>query len=287
MGDLTVQARAQPPAVPQWYRLSGDIRKLPPMELAVPRVPPGESVRISGSTFVAWKKCPETANARLQGRYGPDTRSAFVGGLAHQIFSRHLNTGPISEDGFVQACREEIGGSSLNYRLGGSETKPSVLPQMIEEARSLYQRFIRFPQDGFVGAELSLGHTTEDGVELVGKVDAVYVDGQGHRLVDWKTGELGDVQDQLMFYALLWALERGEIPAAVEAISVGTGESHRSHPSEDEVRLVADEVAEMATRLREAWQSGVPLERIAGPWCRYCPILEECPEGQAVGAMLA
>ena len=71
-----------------------------------------------------------------------------------------------------------------------------------------------------------------DGVTLRGSVDAVFDDaGSGPLLVDWKTGGLGEPGIQLGFYALLWALERGEIPGRVEAVSVGTGERMDAVPS--------------------------------------------------------
>lgn len=257
------------------------------MALAIPHVLPGDPVRLSASTFVAWKKCPDHANAKLQGLYGPDTRPAFVGTLAHRIFTRHLSGGPIAGEEFVQACREEIGGSSLNHKLGSLEMRPSALAGVIEEVRMLYERFTKLPGEGFEGSEVDVRHETEDGVELVGTVDAVYREELGgHRLVDWKTGEVGDPQDQLLFYALLWALERDDLPAYVEAVSVRTGERYRVVPSTHEVALIADEVAAMVTDLRLAWQDGSALEKRGGPWCRYCPILEDCPEGRTTTALL-
>lgn len=255
----------------------------------LPPVVPGEPLRISGSTFVAWKKCPETANARFRGLYGPDSRPAFVGGLAHKLFSRHFSGGPIADDEFAQACREEIGKSNLNHKMGGLGINMSALNGIIEEVRSLYQRFIRFPGEGFETAELELAHDAGGGLTLIGTVDAVFREElEGSRLVDWKTGSsLEDVDDQLSFYALLWVLERGEMPALLEAVSVSTGESHRARPSEVDIQRIADEVAAMASELRTAWLVQAGVERRAGPWCRYCPVLAECPEGQAVEAILA
>ena len=174
------------------------------MSLSIPDVVPGDPIRLSASTYMAWKKCPDSANARLQGIYGPDTRPAFLGILAHRIFSRHLTAGPIKSDEFAQACREEIGSSNLNHKLAGLEIKPSTLVGVIEEVRVLYDRFTRLPTEGFEGSEVDIKHQTDSGIELVGIVDAVYrEDLGGHRLVDWKTGELGEPEDQLMFYAML------------------------------------------------------------------------------------
>lgn len=237
---------------------------------------------------MTWKKCPDSANARLQGQYSPDTRPAFLGGLAHRVFSRHLTDGPILPEDFVLTCRQEIGDSRLNFKMGGLEIKPSTLNTMIEEVREMYERFVRFPTDGFDASEVPLRYQTDDGLELFGTVDAVYrEDLGGHRLVDWKTGELGDVEDQLGFYSLLWTLEHEEVPTAVEAVSVRTGERHHSSPTVQDVTRTAGDVAAMASEIRTAWASGAAVKRRAGPWCRYCPILEDCEEGKTVEAMLA
>lgn len=203
------------------------------------------------------------------------------------MFSRHLSAGPVTSEEFVQACREEIGGSNLNHKLASLEMKPSALAGVIEEVRGLYERFVRLPDEGFEGAEVDMSFETDDDVELVGTVDAVYrEDLGGHRLVDWKTGELGEPDDQLMFYALLWLLQSEEAPAYVEAVSVRTGERYRTVPTTSDLQNVADEVGVLANQVRRAWRDGVNLERRAGPWCKYCPILAECDEGQAAQALL-
>jgi len=252
-----------------------------------PLVVEGEAIRVSATTYVTYKKCPGQAGARLQGIYGPDSRPAFLGSLAHRIFSRHLSSGPISSEEFVHACREEIGGSTLNNKLAGLEMRPSALAAAIEEVRGLYERFIKFPNDGFEGSEFSIETTPAAGVELVGTVDAVFrEDLGGHRLVDWKTGELGDPEDQLMFYALLWLFQGGELPAYVEAVSVKTGERYGTVPSSADMRRVAQELGNMVNMIRTAWASGHELERTGGPWCHFCPILSDCDEGQSAEALL-
>ena len=107
---------------------------------------------------------------------------------------------------------------------------------------------------------MDIKHQTDSGIKLVGIVDAVYrEDLGGHRLVDWKTGELGEPEDQLMFYAMLWALDHEDVPAYVEAVSVRTGERYRSVPSTTDVERVADEVAELGDPDQNS------LERTAAP----------------------
>lgn len=257
------------------------------MLVSIPHVIPGDQIRVSATTYVAWKKCPDSANVKLQGIYGPDSRPAFVGSLAHRIFSRHLTGGPIGSEEFVRACREEIGGSNLNNKLGGLELKPSALAGVIEEVRGLYERFVNFPGEGFENSEVSIDVESDGDVRLVGTIDAVYrEDLGGHRLVDWKTGEVGDAQDQLLFYSFLWALEKEELPAYVEAVSVRTGERFRAVPSMDDVKRISHEVGDLVNDVRSAWERGESLSRTGGPWCRYCPILDDCSEGRSASALL-
>ncbi|MGH8948655.1 MAG: PD-(D/E)XK nuclease family protein [Acidimicrobiia bacterium] len=257
------------------------------MTIRFPEVIGGDTIKVSASTYVTFKKCPSQAGARLQGIYGPDSRQSFLGILAHRIFSRHLTSGSIASDDFVQACREEIGGSGLNNKMAGIELRPSALAAVIEEVRGLYERFTKLPTEGFEGSEHSIEARVAEGVDLVGTVDAVYrEDLGGFRLVDWKTGELNDPEDQLLFYALLWLLDRGELPAYVEAVSVRTGERYRAVPSSEDAGRVAAEVGVMVDVFRHAWATGADLARTGGPWCRYCPLLDDCEEGKSVGALL-
>lgn len=253
--------------------------------LVFPDVSPGEPVRISASTFVAFRQCPDLAMARLQGEWGPETRAAFSGGLAHRLFARHLTDGPVAADELPDVCRKEIGASNLNYKLGPLGIKPSELGKLIVEVGAIYERFRRFPTDGFKGAEVTVQVEPTDGVTLVGSIDAVFEDGRGVRLVDWKTGALGDVVDQLHFYALLWALDGKDLPCAVEAISVRTGERMTEVPQGATVAATASEVAEMVDRVREAWAAGTGIDRRGGPWCRYCAWLDDCVEGLAASEL--
>jgi len=223
----------------------------------------------------------------LRGEFGPETLPAFLGSLAHRIFNRHLTTGPVPAELFETACKEEIG-AWLNPQMTGLGLKPSTLAPVIEEARRLYERFAKLSTDGLEASEKKLLHKGEDDLELHGRVDAVFRgDAGGHRLVDWKTGELGASEDQLMFYALLWALEEGEPPVLVEAVSVRTGERCGATPTAADLQRVADDVGRLANEVRSARAGGDGLGTRAGPWCRHCPILGDCPEGEAAEALLS
>ena len=229
---------------------------------------------------MTYRTCPEQAAARIRGQYPADTRLSFRGGLAHRVFARHLTVGPIGEAEFESVCREEIG-QALNPSMGRVGLRPSELRGLITEIGELYDRFKRFPVDGFQTAEVAIRSEPAPGVTLRGTIDAVFEEDGNVRLVDWKTGSLGAAEHQLTFYAALWAMERGELPAHVEAASVATGERIEKRPSVDEANACLELVADLVSRTRESLLSQTALARIAGPWCAYCPVLDDCPEGSA------
>lgn len=237
---------------------------------------------------MTFRQCPQRANARFQGVYGEPTVVSFVGSLAHQIFKKHLIDGPIEGTEFEAVCRQEMG---KNHSLGNAWVelglKPSDLKGVVGQVRDLYERFVRVPQDEFVAAEMMFEIEAAEALTLVGQIDAVFGRGARVRLVDWKTGALGEAQGQLMFYALLWALEHEQLPQSVMAVSVKTGETFSSEPSNDAVGELALEVGAMVDELRTAWIRGIELTRRGGPWCEYCPILDDCGEGAATMAMLS
>lgn len=235
---------------------------------------------ISATLYATYLRCPEQARARLAGRYPPESRESFRGMLAHRVFARHLEEGGLDNGDLDQVCREEIG-KSLNPKMTALGMTPSRLRSVVAEVSDLYQRFKRFPVEGFAGAERQLHHEVAPGVELRGTVDAVFGEGESVRIVDWKTGGLGSAEPQLDFYGLLWHLIHGRPPMSVEAASVSSGERYTALPTVDSLAATAERVAAMAGELRSAFAAGTELQRTGGPWCRYCPLLDECGEGRA------
>lgn len=255
-----------------------------PEVIPFPPVPAGDPIKISATTYIAFRQCPAQAEARFQGVYPPESKQSFLGAVAHRIFARHLTSGPIED--LPQAIREEIG-TGLNPKLVALGIhRPSELEELIRTMGSLYERFRRFPSDGFESAEVSLEAEPANGVLLIGKIDAVFNDGSRAPLLrDWKTGSLGEPMDQLMFYALVWALARNEVPGVIEAVSLQTGERMRSQPTVATLTQVAAQVAELVTAVRQNWASGEAAQLRGGPWCRYCPLLPDCPEGSVAFAV--
>jgi RecB family exonuclease len=206
--------------------------------------------------------------------------------LAHRVFARHLTVGSIAEEDFALACREEIG-QSMNPKLGSLHLRPSELRGVIAEVGALYERFQAAALEGCRSVEAEIVATVSADVTLRGRIDAIFDDARGVRLVDWKTGALGGAQDQLSFYALLWGLEHGELPAVVEAASVASGERYEEAPTIASATATARRIVDLVAALRAGFADAGSVPRVGGPGCRYCPLREDCEEGVAALRVLS
>ena len=250
--------------------------------VSAPDLPSGSPLRISASGFMAYLDCPSLFGARLDGKYGAESLASFRGALAHAVFARHLEGGEIADHEFDNVCRRAIGGSVINYKMANLGLGITGVRETIAEVGEMYQRFKKLPSDGFRSSEVHLEVGFGDDVTLLGRIDAVYDDaGGGVRLVDWKSGDLGSVGQQLNFYALLWWKGTGSVPETIEAFSVQSGEQFRAHPTVADVQATAAQVTELVRTIRHSEEANEPLGRVPGMYCQYCPILSECSEGQA------
>lgn len=249
-------------------------------------LPIGEPLSVSASLYTTYLRCPAQALAHAQGFYGPENRASFSGMLAHRVFARHLISGAITDGDFAMVCREEIG-QAMNPKLGALRLRPSELRGVIAEVGGLYQRFQAASLEGCRSVETEVVVAVSSDVTLRGRIDAVFDEPGGVRLVDWKTGALGGAQDQLSFYALLWALEHHQLPAVVEAASVASGERYEEVPSAATVAATARRVVDLVATLRAGFVDEVSVPRVGGPGCRYCPKRDDCEEGVAAIRVLS
>lgn len=240
--------------------------------IVLPPVPAGEPVRVSATTYIRFHECPDQGLGRFRGHYPGDSRSSLRGGLVHELIAQHLVAGAHTDPHLT--ARMILGSDEFKNKIGPSGLgRPSLLYPVIDEAVDLYLKFSRLPHDGFEHAEVELEYEPAEGVTVLGKIDAVF---SGPLLRDWKTGPLIEPLQQLLFYALVWMWRHGGIPL-VEAISIQTGEAMNSRPTMEQLATVAEELAEIVKMARSGAEQA---ERRAGPWCRFCPLLEGCPEGQ-------
>ncbi len=255
--------------------------------ITFPRPIAGDPVRISATLLTTYERCPGEAEGRLRGVYSKDSVASFAGALLHRVIRKHLEEGPIELESIPHVCRVEIGQGRLSTKMNAVGLgSTSRLEPVFRDIADKYERFQRYPQDGFTSAEELVEVVPAEGVTLVGKIDAVFEGHGGARLVDWKSGALGSPRSQLGFYALLWTLRTGSFPAEIEVVSLGTGERHVEPVTEAWMESVAADVSELVSVIRRFWQTGVSLPLTAGPWCGYCPLNHDCSEGQTALALL-
>jgi RecB family exonuclease len=249
--------------------------------IPLPRIDPGEPMLVSATLYKTYLACPQQALGRMHGDYPADSMASFKGSLAHRLFARHLTEGPI--DDVTAASREEIGSGRMNMKLKTLGIgKPSALAPIIAEVGEMYARFKQLPTDGFRAAEVAIEAELGSEVTLVGTVDALFDDERGVRIVDWKTGGYIDHDDgQLDFYCHAWAQRFGEPPALAEAVSVKTGERSVIEPTMERAVATGEAIVAMVNALRAAFRQREALDRVGGPACRWCPLLDACGEGQA------
>ncbi|MCZ7533477.1 MAG: PD-(D/E)XK nuclease family protein [Acidimicrobiia bacterium] len=240
----------------------------------------GGSFNVSATLYTAYLECPQRALGRLQGFYGKPSIASFKGQLAHKIFATHFDEGEIRDEDFSHVCRVAAG-THFGGTMGELRMSKSGFDAIVLEIQALYDRFKALPFDGFRATEMEFDLDAGGGITVRGSMDAVFDSDDGVRIVDWKTGtHLSDKQSQLEFYAMVWKLLNDEIPATAEAMSVATGENVHLEPTEESVLATQADVGAMIEDLRRAMATGTDLERRAGPYCAWCPLLEDCAEGR-------
>lgn len=111
---------------------------------------------------------------------------------------------------------------------------------------------------------------------LTGRIDLV----KESELIDYKTGDPShDHADQIRFYAFLWWLRYGELPAglelryAAESVSVTLPNHQELIETERTIRCELDAIARDLANARVA-----PAARPSKSTCQYCPVRQLCNE---------
>lgn len=251
-----------------------------------PEPEPGDEIFLSPHRYNTYLECPYRAISQIRRVYQwePTNLSQFLGSLSHRLFARDLKEEPLDTHNFTQYCREEIGRGKLNREMNELKLKPRNLETHFADLAEQHRKFQSFPikRDQVEEVEYTLRSTPAPDVILQGRVDAVFRDESGVRIIDWKTGRLNQVENQLAFYALLWALEYEEVPKSVEGRAL-SGETYIAHPTVRELQELAADISGAVSELRRILAAEDEAgEMRGGNWCRYCTLLPDCPEGRVV-----
>ena len=122
-------------------------------------------------------------------------------------------------------------------------------------------------------------------IVLAGKTDLTLGFARGREagkvIIDLKTGSVSPHHpDDLRFYALVELLRLGVPPRRLATYYLDTGHLHVEDVTEDLLRSAARRVIDGVTRMVELVEDGEEARLVAGPPCRWCPVLDMCDVGK-------
>ncbi len=123
-------------------------------------------------------------------------------------------------------------------------------------------------------------------VVLAGKVDLALGRAEGNRagkvLVDLKTGRAhANHREDLRFYALVEALRIGVPPRKLATHYLDSGRLEPEEVTEDLLWAAVERTVDGVTAMVALSEPDRPLVKKPGPPCGWCPIADDCEEGQA------
>jgi hypothetical protein len=121
---------------------------------------------------------------------------------------------------------------------------------------------------------------------LLGRTDLTLgrIDGRQPRkvIIDFKSGRPALVhREDLRFYALLETCRMGVPPRKLASYYLDSAEAHAEEVTEDLLEAAVRRTADGVVKIVELTRRGRAAVKQPGWACRWCPLVEECPEGQA------
>ena len=146
-----------------------------------------------------------------------------------------------------------------------------------------------FPNDG-ISAEPEVLLTAHDGA-ISGRVDLVLETADGVEIIDYKTGELSEPENQtsaepclksaykrqLLMYAYLYQQRFGQWPVRVTAQKTDGSQSFSFSPDQSEAAMLAHEALELLDRFNRDAKAGSLQATPSPEACRNCPFKAACP----------
>ena len=128
--------------------------------------------------------------------------------------------------------------------------------------------------------------TNKNRLNLHGYIDRVDVSPNGLvRIVDYKTGKapaeryIGPYQFQIRFYALLWYLTHGDLPARLQLLFLKDRQVYTYTPAPADIDATSEEILAVWEQIAAQARSGYfpPRRSPLCNWCdyrAYCPLME-------------
>lgn len=161
--------------------------------------------------------------------------------------------------------------------------------QFLETARQLLANYFQMENpDRLAPAhrEKYLRVTDKNHLHLHGYIDRVDISPTGLvRIVDYKTGKapaeryIGPYQFQIRFYALLWYLTQGQLPARLQLLFLKDRQVYTYTPTAADIGATTEEIFAVWEQILTQARSGYfpPRRSPLCNWCdyrAYCPLME-------------
>ncbi|MCG4617391.1 RecB family exonuclease [Varibaculum cambriense] len=161
--------------------------------------------------------------------------------------------------------------------------------QFLETARQLLANYFQMENpDRLAPAhrEKYLRVTDKNHLHLHGYIDRVDISPTGLvRIVDYKTGKapaeryIGPYQFQIRFYALLWYLTQGQLPARLQLLFLKDRQVYTYTPTAADIDATTEEIFAVWEQILTQARSGYfpPRRSPLCNWCdyrAYCPLME-------------
>lgn len=158
--------------------------------------------------------------------------------------------------------------------------------QFLETARQLLANYFQMENpDRLAPAhrEKYLRVTDKNHLHLHGYIDRVDISPTGLvRIVDYKTGKapaeryIGPYQFQIRFYALLWYLTQGQLPARLQLLFLKDRQVYTYTPTAADIDATTEEIFAVWEQILTQARSGYfPARR--SPLCNWCDYRAYCP----------
>lgn len=158
--------------------------------------------------------------------------------------------------------------------------------QFLETARQLLANYFQMETpDRLAPAhrEKYLRVTDKNHLHLHGYIDRVDISPTGLvRIVDYKTGKapaeryIGPYQFQIRFYALLWYLTQGQLPARLQLLFLKDRQVYTYTPTPADIDATTEEILAVWEQISTQARSGYfPARR--SPLCNWCDYRAYCP----------
>ncbi len=250
---------------------------------------------LSPSRIGTFRNCPLQFRFQVIDKLPTKETAVRQRGILVHAVLENLFELPATERNFAAATTEvaEIWEETLQKKpdlrreLFGDDS--SEENQFLESVRQLVANYFQMENpDRLAPAhrEKYLRVTDKNHLNLHGYIDRVDISPSGLvRIVDYKTGKapaeryIGPYQFQIRFYALLWYLTQGQLPARLQLLFLKDRQVYTYTPTPADIDATSGEILSVWEQISTQARSGYfpPRRSALCNWCdyrAYCPLME-------------